>query len=274
MEEALWACDITNWYKHPVLSKCTFPTRFVELPDAFVARILASEGLFARVDEDDEWSDNDWGSEEDQDAELEEAQRKEKAQQVWPELEAQIKAALTRWVVSGAEGGIFPRLNWSSPIDAHWMGIGGSLRCTTVGEVIRFLEASDQIRGDLELLQKLANNQDPDVAQPKTWKATLALRRWHDFHTPNEFRCFVRENQLIAVCQKDVTNFWPFLVEARQENTMKLSAFFDQKIKGSLPIASCTSSPSSTAFNRRTFDEFAVLYLPVLNSDTPLLFLK
>jgi hypothetical protein len=239
MDEDLWACDLSNWYQHPVLSKVTFPTRFVDLPQGFVDRLLKSDGLFARIGEayeDVEWSDSEWQDEGDEnDKDLE--QRKDRQQETWPQLEKEIESALKRWCISGAEGGLFPRLNWSSPVDAHWLGIGGSLRCTTVAEVLRFLEASDQIRSDLELLQVL---QQRNTLSERKWKPVLALRKWHDFHTPSEFRCFVRNNRLIAVCQKDVTNFWPYLLEMRSQNLHSLTKFFEEKIKGALSIESCT----------------------------------
>lgn len=240
MEQALWACDITNWYQNPVLAKVTFPTRFVDIPERFVARLLESDGLFARTDEAadfGEWSDSEWSGEEAKTevADKDEDERRDKQQETFPEFEAAIKAAIDRWTISGAEGGLFPRLNWSSPLDAHWMGIGGSLRCTTVPEVLRFLEASDAVRSDLE---QIASFQALDAT--RAWKPKLALRKWHDFHTPNEFRCFVKQNHLIAISQKDITNFWPFLVESRNNNLCTLDKFFNNTIKGSLDIEDCT----------------------------------
>jgi hypothetical protein len=240
MDDALWACDITNWYKNQNLTKLTFPTRFVDLPDGFIDRMLRSEGLFARVDQDGDfgnWSDDDWNDNEsgepDGDEELD--QRRDRQQETYPEFEKQIKAVIDRWTISGAEGGVFPRVNWSSPMDAHWMGIGGSLRCTTVAEVMRFLEASDSVRGDLELLEDLKKRQAGD----RSWKPQLALRKWHEFHTPNEFRCFVAKNHLIAVSQKDVSNFWPFLVDSKQSHLQSLFKFFEEKVKDSMEIDSC-----------------------------------
>lgn len=246
----LWACDISNWYKHPILSQLTFPTRFVDLPDAFIARLLQSEGLFARVDEDADfgsWSDSEWPEEETQEDD-EQQERRSRQQETFPAFEKAIKTVLDRWTVSGAEGGVFPRLNWSSPMDAHWMGIGGSLRCTTVAEVLRFLEASDAVRSDLEKLAQLTADSTNAQNEARTWKPTLALRRWHDFHTPNEFRCFVFNNRLIAISQKDITNFWPFLVEAKLQNLQQLEKFFLEKMKGALEIDSCTCSFHSAPF--------------------------
>lgn len=247
MESALWACDISNWYKNPVLAKVTFPTRFVELPEGFIARLLSSEGLFARQDENadfGEWSDDDTPSAtkmdatkpEEANAEDDQQDRRERQQETFPEFEASIKQAIDRWTVSGAEGGVFPRLNWSSPLDAHWMGIGGSLRCTSVAEVVRFLEASDAVRSDLEQLQAFQSAANP--AHP--WKPQLALRKWHDFHTPSEFRCFVKNGRLIALSQKDITHFWPFLADSKDSHLQKIHEFFHKTIKGAIEIEDCT----------------------------------
>jgi hypothetical protein len=236
---ALWACDIANWYQNPVLAKLTFPTRFVDLPEGFIERLLKSEGLFAHTGDNDDfgsWSDDDWSEEEpdkvEDDGDL--AQRRGRQQETYPEFEASIKKVIDRWTVSPADGGVFPRLNWSSPLDAHWMGIGGSLRCTTVSEVLRFLEASDAVRSDLEMLEDLKKRSALD----KHWKPQLALRKWHDFHTPNEFRCFVSNHRLLGISQKDVTNFWPFLVEAKQSHQQSIIQFFQQKLKNQFEISS------------------------------------
>lgn len=242
MEGILWACDINNWYQNPILAKVTFPTRFVDVPERFVERLLASDGLFARTDENadfGEWSDSEWTEEtvNNENGDIELTERRDKQQETFPEFEAAIKRAIDRWTISGAEGGVFPRLNWSSPLDAHWMGIGGSLRCTTVPEVLRFLEASDSVRADLE---QIAAFQASD--KERSWKPRLALRKWHDFHSPNEFRCFVKDNRLIAVSQKDITNFWPFLVESRASNLQNLANFFHNTIKGAMEIENCTSN--------------------------------
>lgn len=239
MEQALWACDLHTWYQHPILSKATFPTRFVDVPARFVERLLASDGLFARTDEDadfGEWSDSEWDDEgtKNETVDKEASDRRDKQQETFPEFEAGIKKAIDRWTISGAEGGVFPRLNWSSPLDAHWMGIGGSLRCTTVPEVLRFLEASDAVRTDLEQITAFQAQ-----SGERQWKPRLALRKWHDFHTPSEFRCFVKQNRLIAISQKDITNFWPFLLESRASNLRTINKFFNEIINGAVETEDC-----------------------------------
>ena len=37
--------------------------------------------------------------------------------------------------ISDLGGSVFPKLNWSSPKDATWMGFANSLRCTTPSQV-------------------------------------------------------------------------------------------------------------------------------------------
>lgn len=46
-------------------------------------------------------------------------------------------------------GNIFPKLNWSSPRDAAWMGFGNSLKCSCPAQVWLLLKSSDFVAHDL-----------------------------------------------------------------------------------------------------------------------------
>ncbi len=50
-----------------------------------------------------------------------------------------------------------------------------------------------------------------------------------------EFRCFVRQNVLIAVCQRDSANFYPHLLEARDSLSDVIDSFFLCNIKDKFP---------------------------------------
>lgn len=55
-------------------------------------------------------------------------------------------------------------------------------------------------------------------------QVVLALRKWFDIKPCFEFRCFVREGRLVAVSQRDTSNFYEFLLEKELQVCAFLSA--------------------------------------------------
>ena len=50
-----------------------------------------------------------------------------------------------RQVIDQYEGAVFPKLDWSAPLDAAWMVPGTSLRCTEPSDIYLLLKSSDFI---------------------------------------------------------------------------------------------------------------------------------
>ncbi|KAL3910920.1 MAG: hypothetical protein SGARI_001895 [Bacillariaceae sp.] len=57
-------------------------------------------------------------------------------------LNSQIESILKQDPFSKVNGAVFPKLNWSAPRDASWMN-GGSMKCTTPGDIYLLLKSSD-----------------------------------------------------------------------------------------------------------------------------------
>ncbi|KAI6705993.1 hypothetical protein NL676_008955 [Syzygium grande] len=94
----------------------------------------------------------------------------------FPELELEIKES-----IESLGGAIFPKLNWSSPKDAAWISSSGNL-C------------------------------DKTTSRPQSF--FLALRKWQPALRPEmEFHHFVRNKLLVGICQREVTTFYPVLIE-------------------------------------------------------------
>ena len=60
----------------------------------------------------------------------------------FPRIEKQIRRSLRRF------GNIFPKLNWSSCEDAHWIQACGS-KCSSLTDIFLLLKSSDKIVHDL-----------------------------------------------------------------------------------------------------------------------------
>lgn len=167
------------------------------LPDAVTRSVLGGGGTF-RVPES-HWpsfsrSQQDRTDFDDED----EAERMEDPEdepyETFPEWEASVDAAIRE-----LGGSVFPKLNWSAPKDAVWMSTDGTLRCTNAAEVMLLLKSSDYAAADIEQARSLG------VAP------VLILKEWTQIAPSLEFRCFVVRRNLAAICQRNLSDFFPFL---------------------------------------------------------------
>jgi len=53
-----------------------------------------------------------------------------------------------------------------------------------------------------------------------------------------EFRCFVRDNNIVGISQRHGTSFFSFLPQMREELRPKIVDFFNDDIKGQVPVSS------------------------------------
>ncbi|KAL5226329.1 hypothetical protein ABZP36_014594 [Zizania latifolia] len=82
------------------------------------------------------------------------------------------------------------------------------------------------------------DGQQEGVAQESNWtwvddgfQYYLALRKWYPGLRPeSEFRCFVRQQRLVAVSQRDPSAYYPSLPGWSAEVQPKIEAFFEQVI--------------------------------------------
>jgi len=62
----------------------------------------------------------------------------------------------------------------------------------------------------------------------------LVLRKWITLNPSVEFRCFVRDRRLIALCQRDLNHF-DFLFELQDKLRDTVQDFFDMKLRDTFP---------------------------------------
>eukprot|EP00936_MAST-01D_sp_MAST-1D-sp1_P002520 g2520.t1 len=72
------------------------------------------------------------------------------------------------------------------------------------------------------------------MTYPQAYPFRLVLRKWCNLHPAQEFRCFVRANHLIAVCQRDHKAHYPFLVVQERQAQLRsaLAGFFHRYLRG------------------------------------------
>jgi hypothetical protein len=173
--------------------------------------------------DDNDDSDNDvWSNSNSQEKDDRTPQQDEKELFDFTALNQQIDCTLTQPPFTGAGGAYLPKLNWSAPKDAMWIN-GGSMRCTTPGDAYLLLKASDFCLHDvLYKTWKSCRDYDSNIdsnyggynfkndsVQPPPLQ--LVLRKWCNLHPSMEFRCFVRQHNLIAISQRHHSQHYPHL---------------------------------------------------------------
>ncbi|KAG8907289.1 hypothetical protein FRC01_007737, partial [Tulasnella sp. 417] len=150
----------------------------------------------------------------------------------FPELDAQI-----RLIMAAYGGAVFPKLNWTSPKDAAWMlNPSSPLKCTSPSDVYLYLKSSDFIGHDLDPEMVFDGCVDEEGPEGSPYELELVLKKWYPIDRSRELRCFVRDNVLVGICQRD-TNFYDHLIKDETQSLMRetVSTFFRDKIKGKFP---------------------------------------
>uniref|UniRef100_A0A7N8YM37 Translation initiation factor eIF2 assembly protein n=1 Tax=Mastacembelus armatus TaxID=205130 RepID=A0A7N8YM37_9TELE len=109
--------------------------------------------------------------------------------------------------INALGGRVFPKLNWSAPRDANWIALNSSLQCHSLSDIFLLFKSSDFITHDL--------------TQPK----------WSELIPGGEFRCFVKENKLIAISQRDYTQFYQHILKQEEQTCQAIQEFFSQHIQ-------------------------------------------
>lgn len=227
-EEDVNRCQIQEWF--PKFKSISIKTIIHELPDSFVQYLTDDSGPFLlplSITNDDALPNRIHKPEEEEDFVVSEGSGDEAEESApppsFPHLEMEIKAS-----IESLGGAVFPKLNWSAPKDAAWMSSTGNLKCTNLSEIALLLHSSDSVVHDL--FHAYDSCTDKTASRPSSF--FLALRKWYPSLLPEmEFRCFVRDKVLVAVCQREVSNFYPVLVERESYLKMVIEQLFVEKIK-------------------------------------------
>lgn len=218
-------CSYHSW--HPKYRAVTPKARLVPLPPAFLD-YLQSDGIVLPPEEADNptWSDddsgifsgadNEGGEEEDADPSVH-----------WRDTHEAIEGAIEE-----LGGKVAPKLNWSAPKDATWIAATNSMECSTPNDIYLLLQSSDFVTHDLA--HAFDDTADQSTSPNPDIPYHLVLRKWINLNPSVEFRCFVRDRQLIALCQRDLNHF-DFLFNMQDKLRQTIQDFFDSKLRDTFP---------------------------------------
>lgn len=211
-------CNYSAWYRK--FKDLTFTKAVIlDTPNQF-NEYLESDGIVLPKDQKDSSlfqnvepnSDNEYSDwEEDVDSERDQ----EDPTKLFPEFHQKIVDTIKEL------GSVAPKLNWSAPQDATWMLMNNTMQCHNATDLYLLLKSSDYITHDLDHAFDCVTSDEPTP----DYQRQLVLRKWANINPSMEFRCFVRDRQLIAISQRDL-NYYSFLEQVQAELTEKVEEFF------------------------------------------------
>lgn len=231
-------CQFSNWY--PKFSNLDGKKRknvtilsivIQQLPADF-EKFLLSDGVKLPADANklsscaqgnSEWSSDEEDGENSGTEGDSDSQSREDLQFSFPQLNKQLEEAIV-----SLKGSVIPKLNWSTPKDAAWVN-GGSLRCQTIGDIYLLLKSSDFCLHDV--LRKAWKECGDYHNEKEAPRLELVLRKWCNLHPSMEFRCFVRQHELLAISQRQHTQHYPHLEHDHTRILTLLIDFFETNIQ-------------------------------------------
>jgi hypothetical protein len=153
----------------------------------------------------------------------------------FPEIDDFISSCLKTY-----NGSVMPKLSWSSPRDASWIIGNSRLKCRDREDVYSLLKSSSAIAHDVLDAPRLCVDHSPEM-DATAINHVLTLRSFMDsWDQRKEYRCFVRDALVIAVCRRYAV---PSQVALREEDISRLKErmwdFFHRTINGKLPLDHC-----------------------------------
>lgn len=183
----------------------TSRTRFVHLPSDFLSSVLTGAVYTsplppgeAATQTEIEWSDGT----------VDVVQAESPAPDAFG-IEAEIERRIAE-----LGGAVCPKFGPTCPVDATWANFHRSTKCTSADDVLTLLKSSERVMA---------------AAVPGRGTA-LALRKWADLDDRMEFRCFVRDDVLVAVCQRLVENTTEYADEDMDRIVRQIARWFERRV--------------------------------------------
>ncbi|KAF1967403.1 D123-domain-containing protein [Bimuria novae-zelandiae CBS 107.79] len=221
-------CSYHSW--HPRYKAITPKARLIPLPEAFLS-YLREDGIVLPPEDNDnpEWSDADSGIFSGADNEGDEDAPTYDPSTHWRETHEVIEA-----VIEELGGKVAPKMNWSAPKDATWIAATNSMECRTPNDIYLLLKSSDFVTHDLQHAFDDTADGETNMSEEISTPYHLVLRKWIVLNPSVEFRCFVRDRKLIAICQRDLNHF-EFLFKMEDKLRQSIQEFFDGKLRDTFP---------------------------------------
>ncbi|TRY82961.1 hypothetical protein DNTS_009628 [Danionella cerebrum] len=213
-KEQIVNCQFSVWY--PLFKKHTIKSLILPIPQNVIDYLL-DDGTLVVSGSNNSNSQTQGNNEdsEEEDVQWTDDETTTVTAPEFPEFNIKVQEA-----INCLGGCVFPKLNWSAPRDANWIALNSSLQCQSLSDIFLLFKSSDFITHDLTQPFLHCSDDSPDPSL----NYELVLRKWSELIPGGEFRCFVKENKLIAICQRDYTQHYQHI--SKQE-TIVLDVYRD-----------------------------------------------
>lgn len=79
---------------------------------------------------------------------------------------------------------------------------------------------------------------DIESKEEKKIQYNLVLRKWYDLQPSMEFRCFVKNQEIVGISQRDL-NYYPFLQDIKQDIEQTIFEFFEDIVRDGFDSVHC-----------------------------------
>ena len=214
------------WY--PELKDFTFRSEIIRLGSDFVS-FIKEDGFVIPPHLGDNYSSS-WDSSDDEDGEGATANPAQRDQSNWfVELDRDFQRCLQR-----LGGHAFLKTNWSAPLDVPWMTMG-SLKVTSLRDIYLQLKSSDRVMFDFEHMYDSC--EDGGSSEPSC--PIVVLRKWVNLLPSMELRLFTRNGQLVGICQRDCSSYYPFMGRKFPSMVELAQSFFAASLPGTTLPDNC-----------------------------------
>ncbi|KAF1741183.1 hypothetical protein MXB_536, partial [Myxobolus squamalis] len=114
-------------------------------------------------------------------------------------------------------GNVFIKLLWSSPKDSGWLMLNGKAIASSFDDICLMLKNSDRLHEAITSIKGL----NPLLK--------LAVRKCIEIDYSMEFRCIIKDSTLIACCQRDLSTFYPFLENEKDNIISSITIFLQDR---------------------------------------------
>ncbi|XP_077329113.1 translation initiation factor eIF2 assembly protein isoform X2 [Lithobates pipiens] len=221
-KEQVVNCQFSVWY--PRFKRLTIRSVIITLPENVKDYLLDDGTLVVSGREDSAGcSHPDYNSNDEEEEEWSDDENTTTlTAPEFPEFSIKVQEA-----INSLGGSVFPKLNWSSPRDAYWIALNSSLKCKTLSDIFLIFKSSDFVTHDFTqpFIHCTDDSPDPNV------KYELVLRKWCELIPGGEFRCFVKENKLIGISQRDYTQYYDHICKQKEDIQRSIQKFFQKDVQ-------------------------------------------
>eukprot|EP00826_Nyctotherus_ovalis_P007861 TRINITY_DN1201_c0_g2_i3.p1 TRINITY_DN1201_c0_g2~~TRINITY_DN1201_c0_g2_i3.p1 ORF type:complete len:224 (-),score=25.97 TRINITY_DN1201_c0_g2_i3:18-689(-) len=194
--QAVLDCQFNVWY--PQFSQVTFKSKVIQLPETF-EEYLSEESVFmpASLKENEE-------------------DKAHYSSHSFQLLEKEIDSVFKEF-----SGKVFVKLNWKAPKDGAW--VVSELKCINARQIYQLLKCSDLVKDNLgeavyeDCIDKIKGKH----------KLYLILRKWHYLKEWMEFRCYVYNNELVGISQRNCEHCYAEITQHQAIITDRIKEFYN-----------------------------------------------